>query len=42
MMIFQKDKVRLEDWAVNAENHQNDSIPKPLGSIIATTMVNED
>lgn len=42
MMIFQRDKLRLADWAVNAVHHQNDTIPIPLGSIIATTIVNED
>ena len=36
MMIFQRDKVRLADWAVNAVQHQNDPNPTPMGSIIAT------
>lgn len=36
MMIFQKDKVRLEDWAIHAVEHQNDSTPTPMGSLIAT------
>lgn len=35
MMIFQRDRVSLEDWAVNAVQHQNDAKPTPLGSIIA-------
>jgi phosphatidylserine decarboxylase len=35
MMIFQRDKVRLENWAINAVKHQNDPKPTPLGSIIA-------
>ncbi len=39
MMIFQKDKVSLEDWAINAVNHQNDPEPTAMGSVIAT--VNE-
>jgi phosphatidylserine decarboxylase len=36
IMVFQKGRVRLEDWAVNAEKHQNDPQPTPMGSIIAT------
>jgi phosphatidylserine decarboxylase len=36
IMVFQKDRVRLEDWAVNAKKHQNDAQPTPMGSIIAT------
>ena len=36
IMVFQKDRVRLEDWAVKAEMHQNDPQPTPMGSIIAT------
>lgn len=35
MMIFQRDRVRLEEWAVNAVEHQSDPNPTPLGSIIA-------
>ena len=35
MMLFQKDKVKLEDWARNAIQHRNDKNPIPLGSIIA-------
>jgi phosphatidylserine decarboxylase len=38
MMIFQKDRVTLEDWAVNAVQHQNDLNPTPLGSVIATAL----
>ena len=38
MMIFQKDKVRLEKWAVNAVKHRNDRKPTPLGSVIATCL----
>lgn len=36
IMIFQKDRVRLEKWAINAVKHQNDPKPTPMGSIIAT------
>lgn len=35
MMIFQKDRVRLEEWARHAVQHQNDPHPTPLGSVIA-------
>lgn len=35
MMIFQKDRVRLEEWAIQAEQHQNDPNPTPMGSVIA-------
>jgi phosphatidylserine decarboxylase len=38
MMIFQKDRVLLEKWAVNAKKHQNDPQPTPMGSIIATAI----
>lgn len=38
MMIFQKDRVALEAWAVNAVQHQNDPNPTPLGSVIATVV----
>lgn len=38
MMIFQKDRVRLVDWAINAVDHQNDPNPTPMGSIIATAV----
>jgi phosphatidylserine decarboxylase len=37
MMIFQRDRVRLADWAVHAVKHQNDPKPTPMGSVIATT-----
>lgn len=36
MMLFQKDRVVLEDWAINAVQHRNDTTPTPLGSVIAT------
>jgi phosphatidylserine decarboxylase len=35
LMIFQKDRVRLADWAVEAEQHQHDEKPTPMGSAIA-------
>ena len=41
MMIFQKDRAILEDWAVNAIKHQKDPKPTPMGSIIATAIVNK-
>lgn len=34
MTIFQPDRVRLADWAVNAVIHRNDPNPTPMGSII--------
>ena len=34
-MIFQKDRVRLADWAVHAIDHRHDKDPTPMGSIIA-------
>ena len=36
IMVFQKDRVNLAEWAVNAVLHQNDPKPTPMGSIIAT------
>lgn len=36
MMIFQRDRVTLEEWAREAVKHRGDSHPKPMGSIIAT------
>lgn len=36
VMVFQKNRVLLEDWAINAKQHRNDHKPVPLGSIIAT------
>jgi phosphatidylserine decarboxylase len=35
MMIFQRDRVRLEDWAVHALDHQRDLNPTHMGSVIA-------
>lgn len=40
MMIFQKDRVKLEEWAINALKHRTDPNPTPLGSIIATASDN--
>ncbi|MGI2258651.1 phophatidylserine decarboxylase associated domain-containing protein [Shewanella sp. GXUN23E] len=36
MMIFQKDRAKLEDWAINAISHRNDDKPIPVGSVIAS------
>jgi phosphatidylserine decarboxylase len=36
MMLFQKDRVRLAKWAIEAVKHQNDPNPTPMGSVIAT------
>ena len=41
MMIFQRDRVKLEEWALNAELHRNDSKPTPLGTVIATAIASE-
>ena len=41
MMIFQKDMVKLADWAVNAVQHENDPNPTPMGSVIATRLPRE-
>jgi phosphatidylserine decarboxylase len=38
MMLFQRDRVKLAKWAVNATKHRNDRDPTPLGSIIATVI----
>jgi phosphatidylserine decarboxylase len=38
MMIFQRDRVRLEEWAVHAVEHQNDPKPTPMGSVVAKTL----
>lgn len=35
-MLFQKDIVDLETWAIDAESHRHDAKPMPLGSVIAT------
>lgn len=40
MMVFQRDRVCLEDWAGNALQHQSDPKPTAMGSIIATAIVN--
>ncbi len=36
MMVFQKDRVRLEQWARHAVEHRNDPNPTKMGSVIAT------
>lgn len=38
MMLFQRDRVQLEEWAINAVQHRNDPNPTPMGSIIARAM----
>ncbi len=38
MMIFQRGRVTLSDWALNAEQHRKDPRPMPMGSIIATAL----
>ena len=38
MMIFQRDRVQLAEWAVNAAAHRHDENPTPLGSVIATAI----
>ncbi|MFN7963239.1 MAG: phophatidylserine decarboxylase associated domain-containing protein [Thermoanaerobaculia bacterium] len=38
VMIFQRDKVRLAEWAVHAVQHQNDPQPTPMGTVIATAL----
>ncbi|MCB9766010.1 MAG: phosphatidylserine decarboxylase family protein [Alphaproteobacteria bacterium] len=38
VMIFQKGKVELEDWAINAVEHRNDKNPTKMGSVIATAV----
>lgn len=35
VVIFQKGRAELVDWAVRAIEHRNDANPQPLGSIIA-------
>lgn len=38
MMVFQRDRVRLEEWAVNAVLHRQSPKPTPMGSVIATAL----
>ncbi len=38
MMIFQRGRVTLADWAVHAARHHKDPKPVPMGSIIATAV----
>jgi len=40
MMIFQKNRVKLEKWAVEAVRHRHDRNPTAMGSIIATAAPN--
>eukprot|EP00978_Attheya_sp_CCMP212_P041853 scaffold245402_cov46-Attheya_sp.AAC.2 len=35
MMVFQKDKVDLAKWAIDAVNHRNDLNPTKMGTVIA-------
>jgi phosphatidylserine decarboxylase len=35
MMLFQKDKVDLEPWAIHALEHRGDKSPIPMGTVIA-------
>jgi phosphatidylserine decarboxylase len=41
IMVFQPGRVRLADWAINAEEHQGDPKPTPMGSIIAWSKTDE-
>jgi phosphatidylserine decarboxylase len=36
MLIFQRGRVNLVDWAVHAKKHRTDLRPVPLGTVIAT------
>lgn len=38
IMVFQKDRVVLEPWALQAVQHRNDAQPTPLGSVIAKAL----
>ncbi len=38
MMIFQKDRVLLEEWARQAVTHRNDKNPTKMGTVIATAV----
>ncbi|MET4692816.1 phophatidylserine decarboxylase associated domain-containing protein [Endozoicomonas lisbonensis] len=42
IMVFQRDKVKLAEWAVNAAKHRNDPKPTPLGSVIGTVTAHEN
>lgn len=35
ILLFQNEKVKLADWAVNAQDHQKDPQPTKMGSVIA-------
>lgn len=39
IMLFQRDRVRLAEWAIHAVEHQNDEHPTPMGSVIATALL---
>lgn len=41
MMVFQKDRAHLEQWARDAIQHRNDANPTKMGSIIATAISHE-
>lgn len=38
MMLFQKDRVTLADWAIHAADHRTDPKPTPMGTVIATAV----
>ncbi|KAF2445256.1 phosphatidylserine decarboxylase-like protein [Karstenula rhodostoma CBS 690.94] len=38
IMVFQRGKVRLAEWAVRAKEHQSDPQPVAMGSVIATAI----
>jgi hypothetical protein len=38
MMLFQKDLVVLEDWAIHARRHRHQKNPTAMGSVIATVL----
>jgi len=39
IMVFQRDRVQLEKWARDAQNHKNDKKPTPMGTVIATRLL---
>ena len=42
IMVFEKDRVELKDWALNAARHRLDENPVPMGSIIATPLPRDE
>ncbi len=38
MMIFQRDRVRFEEWALNAVQNRTNENPTPMGTVIATAI----